>query len=113
MWYLLFLLMYFFFYFFKAMETFQRNGTLRRQKSNRSNDLGTIEERDDQIDDYCCHLRCLKMPRTVVDGPLPCGCWQWCICECLTQKHHKSWKGRYDNLVNFVQTKKVQLFGKK
>lgn len=32
--------------------------------------------------DYCCERRCLRSPRTVVDGPLRCGCFSWCKCSC-------------------------------
>lgn len=35
---------------------------------------------------FCCELRCVRMPETVVDGPLRCGCWSWCVCECVCKK---------------------------
>lgn len=119
------------------MDSFERSGTLRKSilKRNTSNDLNTIEEHGiqqeatttttttstatmeetstDPIENYCCGARCLKMPRTVVDGPLPCGCWQWCTCECITRKRNKSWRSYYDNFVTFVQTKRTQFFEKR
>lgn len=35
---------------------------------------------------YCCELRCVRMPETVVDGPIRCGCWSWCVCNCRARK---------------------------
>lgn len=32
--------------------------------------------------DYCCERKCLRSPRTVVDGRLRCGCFSWCKCSC-------------------------------
>lgn len=31
---------------------------------------------------YCCEKKCIRSPRTVVDGKLRCGCYSWCRCAC-------------------------------
>lgn len=35
---------------------------------------------------YCCERQCIRVPRTVVDGRLTCGCYYWCLCKCLTRQ---------------------------
>lgn len=41
--------------------------------------VNTTMERND----FCCEKRCLRCPRTVVDGRLRCGCYSWCKCYCV------------------------------
>nr|WLJ60235.1 MAG: hypothetical protein AmFV_00084 [Apis mellifera filamentous virus]WOK43192.1 MAG: hypothetical protein [Apis mellifera filamentous virus]WOK43492.1 MAG: hypothetical protein [Apis mellifera filamentous virus]WOK43725.1 MAG: hypothetical protein [Apis mellifera filamentous virus] len=32
---------------------------------------------------FCCEQRCLRVPRSLVDGKLTCGCYHWCKCACI------------------------------